>query len=165
MARKAFYSFHYIPDNWRASQIRNMGVIDGTKPASDNDWETITKGGDETIKNWINSQMDGTSCSIVLIGQNTAGRKWINHEIIKTWNDKKGILGLYIHNLKDSSANQSSMGLNPFDNITMGETTTKMSSIVKVYNPPYIDSKQVYDYIKTNLSGWIEEAIKIRANY
>ena len=43
MARRAFYSFHYIPDNWRASQVRNMGVVDGNKPATDNDWETIKK--------------------------------------------------------------------------------------------------------------------------
>lgn len=25
MAPRAFYSFHYKSDNWRASQIRNMG--------------------------------------------------------------------------------------------------------------------------------------------
>ena len=37
MVRKAFYSFHYIPDNWRASQVRNMGLIEGNKPASDNE--------------------------------------------------------------------------------------------------------------------------------
>jgi hypothetical protein len=32
MPRKAFYSFHYVPDNWRASQVRNMGVVEGTSP-------------------------------------------------------------------------------------------------------------------------------------
>ena len=36
MARRAFYSFHYIPDNWRVSQVRNMGVVDGNKTATDN---------------------------------------------------------------------------------------------------------------------------------
>ncbi len=39
MARRAFYSFHYKPDNWRAAQVRNMGVIEGNLVASDNDWE------------------------------------------------------------------------------------------------------------------------------
>jgi len=41
MARKCFYSFHYKPDNWRVSKIRNIGAIEGNKPASDNDGETI----------------------------------------------------------------------------------------------------------------------------
>ena len=101
MPRKAFYSFHYKPDNWRASQVRNMGVIEGNAPASDNDWESITRGGDAVIEKWIDGQMNGKSCSIVLIGTNTAGRKWINYEIKKSWNDKKGVMGIHIHNLKD----------------------------------------------------------------
>ena len=88
MARNAFYSFHYKPDNARASQIRNMGVVDGNKPAADNDWETITRGGDEAIERWIIDQLKGRSCAIVLIGQNTAGRKWINYEISTAWNKK-----------------------------------------------------------------------------
>ena len=53
MARRAFYSFHYEPDNSRAAQVRNMGMVDGNTPVADNDWETITKGGDAAIKKWI----------------------------------------------------------------------------------------------------------------
>ncbi len=162
MARKVFYSFHYKPDNWRASQVRQMGVIEGDAPVSDNDWEKITKGGDEAIKKWIAGQMSGKSCAVVLIGTNTAGRKWINHEIIKAWDDKKGVLGIYIHNLKDTDKNQSTKGTNPFDAITLGTTGPKLSSVVKAYDPPYSDSTQAYAYIKNNLSGWVEAAITIR---
>jgi hypothetical protein len=115
MARRVFYSFHYVPDNWRASQVRNIGVVEGNVPASDNDWETIKKGGDKAIQNWIDNQLNGRSCAIVLIGQNTAGRKWINYEIKKSWEDGKGLLGIYIHRLKDRNGLQSSQGSNPFD--------------------------------------------------
>ena len=52
MARKSFYSFHYKPDNWRAATVRNIGAIDGNKPATDNEWESVTKGGDDAIKRW-----------------------------------------------------------------------------------------------------------------
>ena len=76
MARRAFYSFHYKPDNWRAAQVRNMGVITGNQPASDNDWETVKRGGDAAIERWISGQMKGKSVAIVLIGEKTAGRKW-----------------------------------------------------------------------------------------
>ena len=37
--RGTFFSFHYKPDNWRAAQVRNMGVVEGNSPVSDNDWE------------------------------------------------------------------------------------------------------------------------------
>jgi hypothetical protein len=163
MARKAFFSFHYKPDNWRASQVRQMGVIEGEAPVSDNDWEKITKGGDDAIKKWIAGQMLGKSCAVVLIGANTAGRKWINYEIVKAWDDKKGLLGIYIHNLQDSDQKKSTKGGNPFDHITMGGTSgKKLSSVVKAYDPPYSGSTEVYAYIKQNLSDWVETAIKIR---
>ena len=35
-----------VPDNWRASQVRNMGVVEGSPAATDNDWEAVKRGGD-----------------------------------------------------------------------------------------------------------------------
>ena len=163
MARRAFYSFYYKPDNWRASQVRNMGVIEGNRPVSDNEWEEITSGGDKAITEWIDEQMQGKSCAIVLIGANTAGRKWINYEIKKAWDDGKGVLGIYIHNLKNKDGEQSSKGRNLFEDFTVGEE--KLSKIVKAYDPPYSTSTNVYDHIKENLEDWVEEAIKIRDGY
>ena len=103
MARRVFFSFHYKPDNWRAAQIRNSGVVEGDRPVTDNEWESITRLGDAAIQRWIDAQLYGKSCLIVLIGSYTANRKWINYEIAKAWNDGKGVLGIYIHNLKDQS--------------------------------------------------------------
>lgn len=88
MARRVFYSFHYKPDCTRVAKVRNMGVVEGNKPASDNDWEEITSGGDAAIEKWIDEQLDGKSCNVVLIGEKTAGRKWINYEIKSAWNSK-----------------------------------------------------------------------------
>jgi MTH538 TIR-like domain (DUF1863) len=51
MSRKVFYSFHYEVDGWRASQVRNIGALEGNQPASDNDWETIKKGCQRRSKN------------------------------------------------------------------------------------------------------------------
>jgi hypothetical protein len=163
MARRVFFSFHYKPDCWRASQVRNMGTVEGNTPVSDNDWEQVTKKGDDSIKKWINDQLSGRTCAVVLIGSNTAGRKWIKYEIKKAWDDEKGVVGIYIHNLKNESAEQSKKGSNPFDEFTVG--TTKLSSIVKAYDHPYATSTNVYDHIKKNLSAWVEEAISIRSKY
>lgn len=163
MARRAFYSFHYKPDNWRAAQVRNMGVIEGNRPASDNDWETIKRGGDSAIKKWIDGQIKGKSVVIVLIGANTAGRKWIKYEIKKGWDDGKGVLGVYVHKLKDSDEKQSAKGRNPFDDFTIDGK--KLSTIVKAYDSHYSTSRYVYDYIKENIEDWIETAITIRKKY
>ncbi len=162
MARRAFYSFHYNPDNWRASKVRNMGVVEGNRPASDNNWEEVKKGGDAAIQQWINGQMSGKSVAIVLIGSKTAGRKWINYEIKKAWNDGRGLLGVYIHNLKDKNEEQSAKGRNPFVGFTVDGKS--LSAIVKAYDPPYRTSTNVYNYIKDNLADWIETAISIRNN-
>src|ERR1700722_4594459 len=123
MARKVFYSFHYDPNKWRAAQVRNIGVIEGNSPASDNEWEAVKKGGDSAIQKWIDLQLLGRTCAIVLIGSNTAGRKWISYEIKKAWEDGKGLLGIHIHNLKNQFGQQSLKGSNPFNGFTIKNGT------------------------------------------
>jgi hypothetical protein len=163
MARRVFYSFHYKQDNWRAAKIRNIGAIEGNKPATDNDWETVTGRGDAAIKKWIKDQMDRRSCAVVLIGQSTAGRKWINYEIVESWNTGMGLLGIHIHNITNSSDEQSSKGTNPFASFEIGGTS--LSSIVKTYDPPFSTSSDVYNHIADNIAYWIDEAIEIRKKY
>jgi hypothetical protein len=164
MARKCFYSFHYKPDNARASQVRNIGVIEGNQPVSDNDWESVTRGGEDAIKKWIAMQMSGKSCAVVLVGTNTANRKWINYEIVKAWEDGLGVVGIYIHGLKDFSGQTSVKGSNPFDLIAYGNSGKNLSAIVKCYDPGGATSKDRYDWIATHLGNAVEEAIKIRSN-
>jgi hypothetical protein len=106
--------------------------------------------------------MKGRSCTIVLIGADTANRKWINHEIIESWNGKMGVVGIHIHGLLDSDGKTAPKGKNPFDFITYGNDKKKLSSIVKCYTPSGDDSKERYEWIKENLSGVAEEALNIR---
>ena len=167
MARRVFYSFHYKPDNWRTATVRNIGVVEGNKPVTDNDWEQVKKGGSTAIQNWIDDQIKGKSCTIVLIGEKTAGRKWIKYEIKKSWNDGKGVLGIYIHNLLDKDGEKSEKGSNPFEEFTVGEgeDKKKLSSIVKAYNPPHTKSTSVYDDISENMADLVEKAISIREDF
>ena len=161
--RRTFFSFHYKPDNWRAGQVRNIGAIEGNEPVSDNQWENVTRGGDAAIQTWIDGQMYGKSCVIVLIGSQTSGRKWINYEIGKAWDDGKGLLGIYIHNLKDANGDQLQEGANPFYRLSVNGK--RLSNIVKAYDPPYKRSTNVYAHIEENIADWVEEAIRIRGTY
>lgn len=162
MARRAFYSFHYKPDNWRASIVRNIGTVEGNKPATDNDWESITSEGEAAIKRWIAGQMKGRSCTVVLVGTNTANRKWINYEIVKSWDDGMGVVGIHIHGLKNADGKVSTKGNNPFDYIRYGNTGKNLSSIVKCYNPSGSNSQERYAWIKKHLANAVEEAVRIR---
>lgn len=163
MPKKVFYSFHYDADNWRAGMIRNIGVIEGNPAVSDNDWEAVKRGGDAAITRWIDNQLLGRACTVVLIGSNTTGRKWIEHEIKESWNKKKGLVGIHIHNLKDRWQTQSSKGSNPFDKFHVNGVS--LANIVRTYDPPYYSSTDVYNYISRNLENWVDEAISIRNRY
>ena len=104
MVRRVFYSFHYEFGVGRVMQIKNIGAIEGSRLLNSNEWESIKRGGDQAIKRWIDEEMNGTSCLVVLIGQNTAkaaGR--VNYEITKAWNEGKGVVGVYINKLADKN--------------------------------------------------------------
>lgn len=162
MPKQVFYSFHFAKDVMRVQQIRNIGVIEDNKPVTPNDWEEVKRKGEDSIKKWIDENMKYKSCVVVLVGEETAQREWVQYEILKGWNDGKGVLGIHIHNIKCPNNGTCRQGPNPFENFTVGGNSRKMSEIVKCYNPnvfyPYMDISQ-------NLEKWVDEAIAIRKNY
>lgn len=159
--RQVFYSFHYQNDVMRVAQIRNIGVIEGNSAASSNDWEEVKRKGDSAIKKWIDDNMNYRSCVIVLVGSETANRKYVKYEIEKAWNSGKGVLGIHIHNINCPRTGKSSMSKNPFDGFTLDSGKKKLSDVVKCYNP---NSYDAYNDISKNIDSWIEEAIRIRNN-
>lgn len=161
MQRKVFFSFHFDNDAWRASQVRNMGLLEGNEPVSSNDWEAVKRGGDAAIERWIANQMKGRTCVVVLVGAETASRPWVKHEIAKAWNDGLDVVGIRIHGLKNRLGNTSMAGGNPFDSFNLNGTS--LSQIVKLYTPTGSDSQAVYADIKKKLEAPVEEAITIRA--
>ena len=158
-SRQVFYSFHFDNDVMRVQQIRNIGVIEDNKPVSANDWEDVKKKGKDAIEKWIDDNMKYRSCVVVLVGEETANRPWVQYEIIKGWNDNKGVLGIYIHNIKCPRNGKCSQGKNPFDNVNFKDGR-KLSSVVKCFNPSSTDA---YNDIAKNLEAWIEDAIAVRS--
>lgn len=167
MARKVFFSFHFEVDNWRTGQVRNIGAIEGNKPVRDNDWEEVKRRGDYAIQNWIDNQLKGTSCIVVLVGSQTASRKWVKYEIQKGWELGKGVAGIYIHNLLDQFQKPSYPGNNPFLQIYVDSKKGRINlgNLITIHNPPYNESKYVYWNIESNIESWVEEAIKLREWY
>jgi len=156
--KRVFHSFHFDNDVMRVQQIRNIGIIEGNTPVSINEWEEIQKKGSSAVEKWIDDNMKYCSCVVVLVGEETAERPWVQHEIIKGWNDGRGVLGIYIHNIKCPRYGKCNQGPNPFDQINLNGGG-KLSSIVKCYNP---NSYDAYNDIADNLERLVEEAIAVR---
>jgi hypothetical protein len=72
--RRTFFSFHYERDVWRASIIRNTGIVDAQAAAGWSDasiWEEAKRKGDDAIRSLIKSGLANTSVTVVLIGAQT----------------------------------------------------------------------------------------------
>ena len=160
VARKLFFSFHYERDAWRAGQVRNCNLL----PTEDEfgfidavDWESIKRQGDEAIRRWIAGQLKGTSVTVVLIGSETSEREWVQHEILESWNRGNGLVGVWIHNVKDRDKNKDAQGRNPFDSFELPDGSV-LSSVCEIYD-------WVEDDGRNNLGQWADEAAEIRAEF
>ena len=163
--RQVFFSFHFDKDIWRVGQVRNIGAVDGQEIFFDNGWEKVRLKSDTAIKAWIDSEMRMRSCIVVLIGTDTASRRWVQYEIEQAWRLGKGVVGIYIHGLEDYWGRQASKGHNPFDDFyidrqinyishrstPLDDNDVLMSAVCKAYDPPYVTSKVVYQDIKDNI--------------
>jgi MTH538 TIR-like domain (DUF1863) len=162
MLRKTFLSYHHHLDVVRACQIRDSGLIAPNDLASDPVWAAISRAGDTAVRRWIDTQMNETDCVIVLVGQITAGRRWIDYEIQKAWHDGRGLFGIHIHNLKNGHGSQTSKGADPFAEVAIDGVPGALAGRVPCYDPPYLNGRDVFDYVCGKLPQWVERAIASR---
>ena len=107
--RRVFFSFEY-KDVWRAMIVRNSWFAEGKQAAGFVDaaeFEEIKRQGDRSIKNWIDNQLQGTSVTAVLVGQDTCNSSWVKYEIEKSIEIGNGLLGIDISKIKDHQGNMS----------------------------------------------------------
>jgi len=118
MARRVFFSFHYERDKWRAGQVRNSWVTKLDREAAGfwdtAAWEEVKKKGDEAIKRWIREHLKGSSVTAVLIGTETSQRRYVRYEIEQSRAKGNGLLGIYIHRIRDINGTTEPKGSNPF---------------------------------------------------
>lgn len=156
MARRAFFSFHYERDGWRAGQVRNSWVTKDRESAGFWDaasWEEVKKKGEAEIEKWIDKQLEGTSVTVVLIGTETSERKYVGYEIVKSYKKGNGIL--YIHNMKDANGNTDTKGKNPFDSWQIERDGRNI-----LFSELYPTYDWVNDDGRNKMGDWIEAAAK-----
>lgn len=130
-----------------SNSIITSNFIDSAK------WESVKRNGDQAIKNWILSQLNGTSVTAVLIGAKTSERKWIKYEIDESLKRGNGLLGIYIHSCPLWDGSCDFKGKNPFDNLTITQygASRRLSDIYKTYD-------WINDNGRINLGSWIKAA-------
>lgn len=158
MARRVFFSFHYERDIWRASQVRNSWVTRDRESAGFWDaasWEEVKRRGRDAIERWINNQLSGTSVTAVLIGAETGTREYVGYEIKRSVETGNGLLGIYIHKMKDVSSMTDTKGRNPFDDwsVTENGRSVYLSAVAETYD-------WVRDDGYSNMGAWVERAAR-----
>lgn len=142
MAHRTFFSFHYERDVQRASVVRNSSQFKSSitpEWIEASIWESAKTTGPSAVQRLINNALVGTSVTAVLIGAQTASRRWVKYEIDKSIERGNGLIGIYIHNIEDFAGATDSKGTNP---LPAGYRT--------------------YDWINddgyTNLGAWVDDA-------
>lgn len=141
--RKVFFSFKYKDDVSRAMVVRNSWVTQGKEAAGFIDaanFEKIKRQGDAAIRYWIDSQLNGTSVTVVLVGQRTCNSRWVSYEIEKSIKIGNGLLGIDISKIED----------------LQGNTTERCGEIPKGYSFYLWNRDDGYN----NMGDWIEKAAK-----
>lgn len=151
-----FYSFHYERDVYRVQLIRNIGSVEGQKLLNAQEWEAVRARGTKAIQNWIDEQMKRKNAVVVLIGAETASRRWVKYEIQRAWELCKPLLGIRIHGLS-SMGTTDTEGADPFCCIN----GSGRNPGVPIFDPTQrdffgkIDSKATYAELSSNLKYWV----------
>jgi hypothetical protein len=154
MARKVFFSFCW-DDNWAVNQIRNIGTFETmNKKFTDHaDIEAVKRSSNESIKKWINDQLDGATVTCVLIGSDTSQSKWVSYEIDRSLERKMGVFGIFVHKIKGKDGLTSPKGQNPFHHLS--------NVNLNAYDPSIeCNTSTTYECISDNIEKWIERAAK-----
>ena len=159
MARRAFFSFHYNRDIWRANVVRNSWVTqDDREDAGFWDaslWEEAKKKGDTAIKRMIDDGLIGTSVTAVLIGKETSGRKWVRYEVRESHKRGNGMLGVYIHGIRDQYGNTDGKGSDTFGELDVDDDGNSVH---------FWQLYPTYDWVEddgySNFGDWVEQAAR-----
>ena len=118
MAKHVFFSFHYQDViDFRANVVRQHWLTKPDREAAGffdaSIWENAELSGDIGIKRVINSGLEGTTVTCVLIGSETYARKWVRYEILKSFKKGNSILAVNINSIKGRNQQTKAKGPNP----------------------------------------------------
>ena len=116
--RHCFFIFDYDNDLARVRHIDSLNLALATTPAGfddDADWKAAVSKGDDAVKELIDNAILGTSATVVLIGEHTAERDYVDYAIEQSIKRQNGILGIFVHDIPDASGATAAKGRAPYE--------------------------------------------------
>jgi len=164
MAKRVFFSFHYkdvvefrvnvVRNHWRFKLNREIA---GYHDASI--WESAKKQGDIALKRLINSGLERTSNTCVLIGSQTYERPWVRYELLKSFKRGNNIVGVHVNSIKCRNQQIKIKGPSPLEYV--GVTFSYSGLTATLWEK--VHGKWVkYDKIDGSASYRVEVAQKYR---
>jgi len=123
-----------VRNSWVTQDREAAGFVDAAE------FEKIKRQSDQVIKNWIDKQLEGTSVTVVLVGEKTCSSRWVKYEIQKSIERGNGLPGVDVSKIKDLN----------------GNTTERCGRIPEGYSFYLWNNDEGYK----NLGSWIEKAAK-----
>jgi hypothetical protein len=117
MARRVFFSFHYARDVVRANIVKNSWVTQDREDAGFFDssvFESKKRTSDDALRRFLDDGFFNTTVTCVLIGADTAWRRWVRYEIFRSVIRGNALLGVSIHNIPNFQRQTDQPGWNPF---------------------------------------------------
>jgi MTH538 TIR-like domain (DUF1863) len=121
MARFVFFSFAYDDvKNFKVNVVRHSWLINKSEETfiDGSIWEKEKTKGANAVMNLIENGLNKTSVTAILIGEETTNRRWVNYEIIKSFDRGNGILGIHINRIRGKHQTISARGKNPLDRLS-----------------------------------------------
>ena len=122
MAKRVFFSFYYQDViDFRANVVRQHWLTKPDREAAGffdaSIWSNAKLSGDVGIKRVINSGLDGTTVTCVLVGSETYSRRWVRYEILKSFRKGNSLLAVHINSIKGRDQSIKPAGPNPLKNV------------------------------------------------
>lgn len=145
MSKRVFFSFHYQDViDFRANVVRQHWVTKLSREDAGffdaSIWEEARKASSIALKRLINSGLDGTSVTCVLIGTETYKRPWVRYELMKSYLKGNKLLAIHINSISGRDRLTKPLGQNPLAYLGVafsedGNTGTLYESVDGAWQP------------------------------
>jgi len=123
MAKRVYFAFHYQDViDFRANVVRKHNFAEGVKSAGYYDhsiWEEAKRTSPSALKRLINSELENTTVTAVLIGSDTWARRWVRYEIFESIRRGNLVFGIHINNIRGKDERTKQLGPDPFNNLAL----------------------------------------------
>jgi hypothetical protein len=139
-----FFSFHYSHDYDRITRIMESFTSKTgntcTPFITDDEIERMKREGLESILTWIETEVSKADAVVLLIGEHSYGRYFIDYEIAMAKKYNIPVIGIYIDQIPDRTG-------------ALGKRNSELWNDIQVYD-------WINDQGEINIDSWIEKKIE-----